>query len=159
MPNASYRSVQNVIQKGDIMTKRGTIKNRGSKFPHMKNLMTALTLKNTGWRYARSPEQQAAAILAENPTWWSKTASPILHHQQPLLASPTDKWIAINRLLAQGDILAQSGTIKTRGSKFPKMKELLAILNAKTTSWRYNRTPKQQAYDILAENPELLKFE
>jgi hypothetical protein len=37
------------------------------------------------------------------------------------------------------------------------MKQLLAALNKKTSSWRYDRTPKQQIYDILAENPELLK--
>lgn len=158
---STYRSVQNVLQKGDIMTKRGTIKNRGSKFPHMKSLINAITLKNIVWRSTKSPEQQAAAVLAENPSWWSKKANkadPVTVAQPHVhLPAPTDKRVAINRIIANGDIITQSGTIKTRGSKFPHMKALLAALNKKTTAWRYDRTPKQQVYDILAENPDMLQ--
>jgi hypothetical protein len=153
----TYRSVHNVLQNGDVMTTKGTIKNRGSKFPHMKNLLNAISRKNSGWRATRTPGQQAAEVLAENPTWWSKTAA-VLHGQPKLhIPAPTDKRVAINRIIAQGDVITQSGTIKTRGSKFPHMKQLLAALIKKTSSWRYDRTPKQQIYDILAENPELLK--
>lgn len=156
MPSATYRSANNAVRNGNILTRKGTIKNQRSKFPYMKNLIAALKAKPVSWRRARTPRQQAEAILAENPAWWTKPPT-VANAQNEHHAAATDKWVTINILIADGDILTKSGAIKTRGSTFPKMKQLLAILNAKPTSWRKGKTPRMQAYDILAENPELLK--
>jgi hypothetical protein len=144
MPNTTYRSVQDVLRNGNVLTKRGTIKNQRSKFPHMKDMLTAIAKKPMGWHYYKTPEQQAKAILEENPAWWYKAVAAA--------KAP----VSINELLDTGDILTKRGTIKTRGSKFPKMKELLAALNQKSTAWRSTRDARKQAYEILAENPQLL---
>ena len=56
------------------------------------------------------------------------------------------------------DILTKKGMLKTKGSKYVYMKDLLDGIKAETYSWRKIRTARQQAIDVISRNPKLWKF-
>lgn len=154
MEASGYKSVQNALARGNILTKNGTIKNRGSKFPHMRNLMNALTRKGTGWRYSRSPKEQARVILEENPAWWMQ--SKALNSSGSFDVPFPQPW-EIGVFVDKSDIITKKGTLKTTGSKFPFIRELVAAIKAKGYAWRHIRSARDQAIAVLLENPAWMK--
>jgi hypothetical protein len=70
LANGKFKNVNNVLARGNVLAKNGTVKARGSKFPRQKNLLKALTTKNAAWRRERNSKTQVREVLGENPSWW-----------------------------------------------------------------------------------------
>jgi hypothetical protein len=70
LANGKYRNVNNVLARGNVLAKNGTVKAKGSKFPRQKNLLKTLTAKNAAWRRSKTSKNQVREILGENPSWW-----------------------------------------------------------------------------------------
>lgn len=89
LANGKYKNVLNVLARGNVLAKNGTVKSRSSKFPRQSNLLRGLSGKNAAWkenavvrqnivknanvRYKGVTPKSAkhvAKILFENPSWW-----------------------------------------------------------------------------------------
>ena len=68
---STFKNVNNVLLRGNVLAKNGTFKTRGSKFPKAKNLGAALTAKNASWRRARNSKTQVRNVLLEHTNWWN----------------------------------------------------------------------------------------